>query len=93
MSDDNCVLSDRDYMNNLLSYLKEMVKNYSVCLTEVSLGELYEKYKAMFDVYSSLHREVFEYMLDRGWYNIEVAECDKISKKHKMLLDELNDLK
>ena len=41
-------LNDKDYLNSLLSCLKEMVKNYSVVLTETSNESLYNKYKEMF---------------------------------------------
>ena len=38
-------LNDKDYLNCLLSTLKEMVKNYSVALTEASNKNLYNNYK------------------------------------------------
>ena len=38
-------LNDKDYMNSLLSSLKEMVKNYAVVLTEASNETLYKQYK------------------------------------------------
>ena len=37
--------NDKDYMNSLLSTLKELVKNYAVGLTEASNECLYQKYK------------------------------------------------
>ena len=53
-------LNDKDYLNCLLSTLKEMVKNYSVVLTEASNEKLYSTYKTMFDMYANLQREVFD---------------------------------
>ena len=44
-------LNDKDYLNSLLSCLKERVKNYSVVLTEASNENLYNAYKTMFDKY------------------------------------------
>ena len=85
-------LNDKDYMNSLLSSLKEMVKNYAVVLTEASNETLYKQYKEMFDEYADLQREVFETMFKKGWYSLEVAEEEKINSKHKMLKQELNDL-
>ena len=84
--------NDKDYMNSLLSCLKEMVKNYSVALTEVSNETLYQEYKTMFDNYSSLQREVYELMFRNGWYCLEKVETQKIDSKIQMLSQELTDL-
>lgn len=85
-------LNDKDYMDSLLSCLKEMVKNYAISLTEASNENLYEEYKKMFDQYASLQREVFEMMFRRGWYKLEKAEEQKIDSKYQCLNQELNDL-
>lgn len=85
-------LNDKDYMNCLLSSLKEMVKNYAIALTEASNENLYNEYKTMFDNYSILQREVYEAMFRRGWYSLEKAEGQKISNKYQMLNQELMDL-
>ena len=84
--------NDKDYMNSLLSCLKEIVKNYSVVLTEVSNETLYQEYKTMFDNYSSLQREVYELMFRKGWYTIEKAEMQKIDSKYQCVNQELTDL-
>ena len=85
-------LNDKDYLNCLLSSLKEMVKNYAVVLTEASNENLYSSYKSMFDNYVLLQREVYELMFRNGWYSLEQAELQKISTKAEMLMQELNNL-
>lgn len=85
-------LNDKDYLNSLLSCLKEMVKNYSVVLTETSNESLYNKYKEMFDKYIELQRKVFELAFRKGWYSLEKAEPNKISDKYFMLNKEYTDL-
>ena len=85
-------LNDKDYLNSLLSCLKEMVKNYSVVLTEASNENLYRTYKTMFDKYASLQREVFELAFRKGWYVLESAENNKISNKYTTLNKEYLDL-
>ena len=85
-------LNDKDYANCLLSSLKEIVKNYSVALTEASNENLYNNYKEMFDSCSKLQREVYELMFRKGWYTLEKAENQKISNKIQMLKQEINDL-
>lgn len=85
-------LNDKDYMNSLLSCLKEMVKNYAVVLTEASNENLYQEYKTMFDQYASLQRETYELMFRKGWYTIEQAESQKINSKYQCLNQEFTDL-
>ena len=85
-------VNDKDYMNSLLSCLKEMVKNYATVLTEVSNETLYSEYKTMFDEYSSLQREVYELMFRKGWYTLEKVEQQKLDNKYQTLNQELMDL-
>ncbi len=85
-------LNDKDYMNNVLSCLKEMSKNYCVALTEASNEYLYDKYLSMFNIYSKLQRDVYEVMFRMGWYTLKKAEEQKISNKQQMLKQELTDL-
>ena len=84
--------NDKDYINTLLSCLKEMVKNYANAMTEASNENLYNSYKSMFDNYIALQREVYEIMFRNGWYSLEKAEAQKISNKIQMLNQELIDL-
>ena len=85
-------INDKDYMNSLLSSLKEMVKNYATSLTEVSNETLYKEFKTMFDEYSSLQREVYETMFRKGWYSIEKVEQQKLNTKYQTLNQEFMDL-
>ena len=85
-------LNDKDYMNSLLSCLKEMVKNYATILTETSNENLYQEYKKMFDNYSLLQRQVYEAMFRKGWYVLEKAENQKIQNKFQTLNQEFTDL-
>lgn len=85
-------LNDKDYLNSLLSCLKEMVKNYSIALTEASNENLYRTYKEAFDKYINLQRNVFELAFRKGWYVLETAEANKISNKYQTLNQEFTDL-
>ena len=85
-------LNDKDYINCLLSSLKEMLKNYTVALTEASNENLYNSYKEMFDNYTSLQRDVFELMFRKGWYCLEKAKTQKISDKSQIINQEISDL-
>ncbi len=85
-------LNDKDYLNSLLSCLKEIVKNYSIVLTEASNENLYNVYKEMFDRYINLQREVYELAFRKGWYTLEVSENEKVRNKYLTLDKEYSDL-
>lgn len=85
-------LNDKDYLNCALSLLKEMEKNYTLALTEVSNEVLFSKYNNMFDNIKNLQREVYELSFKKGWYTLEKAEGNKITEKYNMLNQEFNDL-
>jgi len=85
-------INDKDYMNSLLSCLKEIVKNYAVVLTEASNETLYKEYKTMFDEYSNLQREVYETMFRKGWYSLEKVDKQKLDAKYQTLNQEFMDL-
>ena len=85
-------MNDKDYITCLLTILKEMSKNYSQSMTEASNEHLYKSYLSIFNEISSLQREVYELMFQKGWYSLEKAEVNKINEKYNMLSKEYQDL-
>lgn len=85
-------LNDKDYINMLLTYLKEMSKNYTISMTEASNENLYDKYFSVFQQISKLQRNTYELMFKNGWYKLEKSEQQKITKKYNTLNQELIDL-
>lgn len=85
-------LNDKDYLNCLLTTLKEMSKNYVCAMTEASCEELYEEYYDSFIEIINLQRKTYELMFRKGWYQLEQADTNQISNKLQMLSKELNDL-
>ena len=86
-------LNEKDYLNSLLSCLKEMSKNYCVTLTETSNESLYQTHLETFLNIINLEREVYELMFQNGWYTLEKAENNKIQEKYNTINQELTDLK
>lgn len=84
--------NDKDYMNALLSTLKELEKNLAITLTECSCEELYQQYFNLFSSVAKLQREAYEIMFRKGWYILEKAEQNKIDQKLQMLSKEFNRL-
>ena len=85
-------MNDKDYLNSLLSCLKEMTKNFATAMTEASNDHLYEKYEEMFEDVSEMQREVYEIMFQNGWYVLEKADTNKITKKYNLLNQEFINL-
>lgn len=85
--------NDKDYINSLLSCLKEMTKNYVVAMSEASNESLLEKHKQVFLSLVSLEREVYELMFRKGWYVLEKSDNQKINQKYQILSQEYQDLK
>ena len=86
------ILNDKDYLNSVLSLLKDMEKNYATVLTEASNEYLFGKYENMFNDIKNLQRDVYELAFKNGWYSLEKAEDTKITEKYNMLNQEFTDL-
>ncbi len=84
--------NDKDYINSLLSCLKDMSKNYVIAMSEASNESLFEKHKQVFLSLVSLEREVYELMFRKGWYVLEKSDSQKISQKYETLSQEYQDL-
>jgi len=85
-------MNDKDYLNSLLSCLKEMTKNFATAMTEASNDHLYEKYEEMFEDVSEMQREVYEVMFQNGWYVLEKADTNKLTKKYNLINQEFINL-
>ena len=86
------MMNDKDYIIDILSSLKCMVKDYAVVLTEASNEVLHGKYLDMFSNFDNLQRNAYELMFRKGWYVLEKAENNKITQKYDLLNQELTDL-
>ena len=86
-------LNEKDYLNSLLSYLKDMEKNYTIAMTEASCESLYQQHLETFLRIADLQRETYELMFQMGWYILEKADQKKIQDKYSTLNQEFTDLK
>ena len=85
-------LNDKDYINSLLSTLKEMEKNYVIAMSEASNEKLFSIHKRVFLNIVALQREVYQLMFRKGWYVLEKSDSNKINNKYQTLKQELDDL-
>lgn len=85
-------MNDKDYLNCLLTCLKDMTKNYTIAMTEASNESLYKSHNSTFQELIKLQRKAFELAFKKGWYSLEKAETNKIDEKLNMLSKEYQDL-
>ena len=85
-------LNEKDYLNCLLTTLKEIEKNYVTSMTEASNEHLYNSYNSIFEKITNLQRETYELMFKKGWYSLEQADEQKINEKYNTLLEEYQNL-
>lgn len=85
-------LNEKDYLNCLLTTLKEIEKNYVTSMTEASNEHLYNSYNSVFEKITNLQRETYELMFKKGWYSLEQADEQKINEKYNTLLEEYQNL-
>ncbi len=85
-------LNDKDYMTNLLYFLKAILKNMTVALTEASNEKIYKEYKTIFDDLASLQRQVYELMFKFGWYPLEESADTKVKETLTKLNQDFQEL-
>ena len=83
-------MNDKDYITTMLTIEKAMVKDYATALTEASNNDLYNDYLEMFNDVSTLQRDIYNLMFKKGWYQLEMAQENKIQEKLKCLTHEIS---
>ena len=85
-------LNDENYLNDILATLKGMVSNYANVLNEASNMNYYNTIKTIFDETSTLQRNFFDDLFQRGWYCLEEAESTKINEAITKLQPKLDEM-
>lgn len=81
--------NEKDNLLIVLSYLKDIVKNYLVATTEVSNETLYKQTFNTLEELSKLQRKVYEKAFYYGFYKLEALNNNKINKLYKELNEEI----
>lgn len=85
-------LTDKDYLESILTVCKDLEKNLVIAMTEASHEEYYKKIHEMFKNISELQRDAYELYFKKGWFVIEKEDDEKLNEKYNMLQQELTDL-
>lgn len=83
---------EQDNIMILLELEKNMVKNYSVAITEASNDELCNEFSTLFEESKQAQRQLYNYSLSKGWYQIEQAEQKKIQQEQQKLSSKLTNI-
>ena len=85
-------MNDRDYINDILETEKNMSVNMTIALNEASNEKLYDE---LFDIFKDIkqsQRNLYECMFKNGWYSLEKAEEQKITKTYNKLEQKYQEL-
>lgn len=85
-------LNDENYLNDILISLKNLVSNYACALNEASNMNYYNVVKQLFDETSTLQRNFFDGLFQRGWYCLEKADNSKLMAAINKLNPKLNEM-
>ena len=83
---------EQDNIMILLELEKNMIKNYSTAITEASNDELCNEFTKLFDDAKQAQRELYNYSLSKGWYQIEQEEQNKIQQEQQKLSPKLSNM-
>ncbi len=85
-------MDDKDIATLILNLEKAIVKDYGVALTEASNINLQNRINTLFDMGLTEHRDLFDLMYNKGWYQLKTIESNKISEEYNKLNGELNNI-
>lgn len=84
--------NDQEIVNNLLISLKQMKSLLNTFTQESSTPELYSEISTMYDTVSTLQRDVYDFMVEESWMQVESQTQTKIDKSYKQLSKKLQSL-
>jgi|SRR5699024_5911974 len=75
-------MNDCDFLTDILSTTKYITSSYATALHEASNNTLYQVIKKIYDETQQSQRELYNLMFEKGWYQLEKAEQQKIQQAH-----------
>ncbi|MDG5788938.1 spore coat protein [Evansella sp. AB-P1] len=76
-------MSDRDYINDMLSTEKYMTDSYSTALNEASHQALYSDLQQIFIDSQQCQRNLFNLMFEKGWYSFDAEQQQTLNQSYQ----------
>lgn len=85
-------MTDRDFLYDILTTEKEIIKNTVGAVTEASNRKLENLLLEFFDKTEALQRDIYETYWSYGWYELEEAENKKMKEATKKMNQRMEEL-
>jgi len=82
--------NDQDKIMVLIELEKNLVKNYATAITEASNDNLTQKLCELFNMSLNASRDLFNLANNKGWYQLEYAQIQKIEQEYQKLSQKLS---
>lgn len=76
-------MSDRDFINDILTTEKHMTGSYSTALNEASHESLYKDLNQIFNETQDCQRQLFNVMFKKGWYSFDAADQQQLNQSYQ----------
>ncbi|NEU30116.1 spore coat protein [bacterium LRH843] len=76
-------MSERDFLNDMLSTEKYMTSSYGIVLHEASHDQLYQDLSNIFQETQNCQRDLYNMMFRKGFYALEAAEGQKLAQSYQ----------
>ncbi|MFK4997310.1 spore coat protein [Bacillus sp. N9] len=76
-------MNERDFLNDILTTEKYMTTSYTIALHEASHQHLYDDLLTIFNETQQVQRNLFNLMFQKGLYNLEAQDEQKIQQSYQ----------
>ncbi|MFD3448763.1 spore coat protein [Microbacteriaceae bacterium 4G12] len=85
-------MNDRDFINDMLSTEKYLKNGYDIAQNEASHQPLFQALNMIYTETQTCQRELYNLMLQKGWYTLEQAEQPKMQQKMQQFSQYMNQI-
>lgn len=76
-------MSERDYLNDMLTTEKYMSDSYSIAINEASHEELYSDLENVLTETQRCQRNLFNLMFKKGWYSFDAESGQTLTQSYQ----------
>jgi spore coat protein CotF len=80
-------MNERDWINDVLSSVKQMTVGYTIGLNEMQNPKLHQDIQNILNDTHAMQLQLFDAMFQKGWYKMKAADQQEISQAHTQFSD------